>query len=548
MLPWQYRTQYQISIRVRIGEGFTAGISQLIYTYVTHIDRGLIIMFFNFPTGFMFLPQQQRSLAIIQSAKSTRKPTSESRQSLPQLPLFFLMSLLTALGGQSILQVATAQAQPANTRVTQARIIEILEGNQVFIQNRRANVNDVAREREQVSTRASRAQLQFNNRAIARLGRNSSLTIGACGAQLQQGEMLVEGAAPACTSRVTSAVRGTTYTVTVDEQDRHYIRVWEGELELAHPDAGRDAIVVKGGEVYVADPSPRRSLVRKLTYEEYKDVFSGPLVNGHIDELKNQREIRRIYQDLYPSRVFPYKAAAPRPHRGHFSLAIRQDRPSRDFVIARVTLKSRRANGFLEERFVGDYLYPINSRAGFIRGLNPDDRIAVRIFTADEREPRLIGYSEFELLREYAAVSLVLSDRDDLDGTVRTVYGIDADQRGQIDDGVAIYDYFTQLNYPRSGDYQDTTATFLSTINTQDIDLNQFDPVDLPRPTTYFYHPDALVVGAFPLIGKTVPLFSARLLPTITALPYDRLEPVAIRADNRSAYEVTQQILNYRDR
>jgi hypothetical protein len=519
-------------------------------------------MTFNFLTRDLFhdlhdqLHQPQRSLNLPNSPKSPQSSqlltSAQSVQAVKRsskLPLYFLVSLLSALGGQSALRVATAQAQPTtNTKVTQARIIEILEGNQVFIQDRRARVNDIARERERVSTTSSRAQLQFNNRAIARLGRNSSLTIGACGAQLQRGEMLVEGAAPACTSRVTSAVRGTTYTVTVDESGRHYIRVWEGELELADPEAGRDAIVVKGGEVYVSDPSPRQSVVRKLTQAEYEDTFSGPLITNYIDDLKNSREIRRVYQELYPDKVFPYKAAAPRPHRGHFSLAIRQDRPSSDFVIARVTLKSRRANGFLEERFVGDYLYPINSRAGFIRGLNPDDRVAVRIFTADEKSPKLIGYSEFELLPEYAAVSLVLPDRRDLDGTVRTVYGIDADQRGAIDDGVPVYDYFTQLNYPRSGDYQDTTATFLSTINSQDIDLRLFDPVDLPNPTTNFYYADNLVIGAFPLVSKTVPLFSDRLLPTITALPYDRLEPVAIRADNRSAYEVTQQILNYRDR
>jgi hypothetical protein len=469
------------------------------------------------------------------------------------LPLYFLISMLTALTSQAALTTAAAKAQTANTRVTQARIIEILEGNQVFIQNRRARVNDVARERQSVSTRASRAQLQFNNRAIARLGRNSSLTIGSCGAQLQQGEMLVDGAAPACTSRVTSAVRGTTYTVTVDENDHHYIRVWEGKLELDHPEANREAIVVRGGEVYVAHPSPQRSIVRQLSHEEYEDVFSGPLINDYLDELDNAREIRRIHQDLYPDKAFPFKGVPRRPHRGHFSLSIRQERPTQDFVIARVTLKSRRGNGFREERYVGDYLYPINSRAGFIRGLNPDDRIAVRLFTADEREPKLIGYSEFELLPEYAAVSIVLPEDRQPNGVVRTVYGIDADQRGEIDNNVGVYDYVTAINYPRSDEYLDTTATFLDEVAAQDIDMRAYDPVDLPSPTRgsqYHdtYYPDNLVSGAFPLIGKTLPLFAPRLLRTINALPYDRMEPVSIRADNRSAYEVTQQILNYKDR
>jgi hypothetical protein len=469
------------------------------------------------------------------------------------LPLYFLVSLLTALSGQVAFNANSAKAQTGNVRVTRARIIEILEGNQVFIQNRRARVNDVARERESVSTRASRAQLKFNNRAIARLGRNSSLTIGSCGAQLQQGEMLIQGPAPACTSRVTGAVRGTTYTVTVDDNGREAFRVWEGRIEVTPENSNNDPIAVRGGEAYIFDPRRGDGLVREISHEEYEDVFSGPLISDYLDELENEGEIKRIHRDLYPDKAFPFKGVPLRPHRGHFSLSIRQDNPTQDFVIARVTLKSRRGNGFREERYVGDYLYPINTRAGFIRGLNPDDRIAVRLFTADEREPRLIGYTEFELLREYSAVSIVLPEGRAPNGVVRTVYGIDADQRGEIDDRVAVYDYLTSLNYPRSGDYLDTTANFLDVVAAQDIDQRNYDPIDLPSPTRgsqYHdtFYPDNLAVGAFPLVGKTVPLFSASLLRTINALPYERMEPVAIRSDDRSAYEVTQQILNYKDR
>ncbi|AFY69454.1 FecR family protein [Thalassoporum mexicanum PCC 7367] len=490
-------------------------------------------------------PRSSRSRTVNQPNQAAKRSNS--------LPLYFLVGILTALSGQVMLSANPVKAQTTNTRVTRARIIEILEGNQVFIQNRRARVNDVARERQQVSTRSSRAQLRFNNRAVARLGRNSSLTIGSCGAQLQRGEMLVEGPAPACTSRVTSAVRGTTYTVTIDDSGREAFRVWEGRIDVTPENSNEEAIAVRGGEAYIFDPRQGDGLVRQISHEEYEDVFSGDLVVDYLDELEDVREIRRIHQDLYPDRVFPFKGVPLRPHRGHFSLSIRQDQPTQDFVIARVSLKSRRGNGFREERYVGDYLYPINTRAGFIRGLNPDDRIAVRLFTADEDDPKLIGYSEFDLLREYAAVSIVLPEDRQPSGTVRTVYGIDADQRGAIDSGVTIYDYLTSLNYPRSGDYLDTSVTFLDVVAAQDINMRLYDPGNLPSPTRGSqYHdthyPNSLSIGAFPLIAETMPVFSPSLLRTINALPYERMEPVAIRADDRSAYEVTQQILNYKDR
>ncbi len=93
------------------------------------------------------------------------------------------------------------------------------------------------------------------------------------------------------------------------------------------------------------------------------------------------------------------------PHRGHFSLAVLQSPDRLSQVIARVSLKSKRSNGFLQERFVGDYRFTVNQRATFIRSLNPGDRLVVRLFDLQNRP---LGYTEVQLLKDFSTISLVL--------------------------------------------------------------------------------------------------------------------------------------------
>ncbi len=61
--------------------------------------------------------------------------------------------------------------------VTRARVTDILDGNQVYIQNRQIQVNAVANRSENVRTGNARVQLSFNTGAVARLAKNSVLTV-----------------------------------------------------------------------------------------------------------------------------------------------------------------------------------------------------------------------------------------------------------------------------------------------------------------------------------------------------------------------------------
>ncbi|PZU92612.1 MAG: hypothetical protein DCF32_23525 [Leptolyngbya sp.] len=109
---------------------------------------------------------------------------------------------------------------------------EILDSNQVYIQNRAAQVNSVAQQRQQVRTRDARASLRFNSGAVARLAHNSSLVVGQC-AQLNRGTLLVNGNLNGCSTSVVAGVRGTIYTIEVTEIGETIVQVFEGEVVVA---------------------------------------------------------------------------------------------------------------------------------------------------------------------------------------------------------------------------------------------------------------------------------------------------------------------------
>ena len=133
------------------------------------------------------------------------------------------------LVGLCVFSLALPQIAPVFAQSTQAIVQEILDGNQVFIQNQQASVNDVARAQQQVRTGNSRTALLFDTGAVARLSANSVLRIGQC-AQLRRGTILINGAINACSSGITTGVRGTTYLLEVDESGNQQVKVLEGEV------------------------------------------------------------------------------------------------------------------------------------------------------------------------------------------------------------------------------------------------------------------------------------------------------------------------------
>ena len=126
-----------------------------------------------------------------------------------------------------------AYAQP----ITQATIVEILDGDQVYIENRKVREQAVAKSGEQVRTQQARAGLRFNIGAGIRLGRNSSVVVGGGCIRLNRGTVLVAGATAGnrgCLRSVVAATRGTVYIMELEDSGQGRITVLEGAIEVSN--------------------------------------------------------------------------------------------------------------------------------------------------------------------------------------------------------------------------------------------------------------------------------------------------------------------------
>ena len=226
------------------------------------------------------------------------------------------------------------------------------------------------------------------------------------------------------------------------------------------------------------------------------------------------------------------------PHRGHFSLAILQSQPRLSQVIARISLKSKSQKKFIKERFVGDYRFNINQRATFIRGLNPGDRLVVRLFDLQNRP---LGYSEVQLLKDFSTISLILPSDPSAYGIVRTVYGVDSQRIGRIDSNVKVYDYFTQIQTTTV--LTQTVARFLTT--SQGIPLNLFNVAGLPQAPSQFTYTNAFAKGDQSLIERTIDVFTREMPPAMQVLP--QLSSLIAITDSQSTFDVVRKMLDYKD-
>lgn len=225
---------------------------------------------------------------------------------------------------------------------------------------------------------------------------------------------------------------------------------------------------------------------------------------------------------------------------GNFSLAILQKQATLNNVIARVSVRSRTAQGFSSERFLGDFRYKINKKARFVKGLKAGDRAIVRLFNT---ENQFIGYSEFELLSENSAVTLVLPDQPAATRIVRTIYGVDTNQDSTIDSGTQIYDYFTQVSQVTRQSYQSARVTFFSSV--QSFNVNAFTLAGLPTPRPTCTYPTSFSSGSFLLVDRSIEVFRSGLSSALIALPGQQVQTINISSTNLSIYDVNQLFVTY---
>ncbi|MFN3361844.1 MAG: hypothetical protein ACK421_10525 [Pseudanabaenaceae cyanobacterium] len=428
----------------------------------------------------------------------------------------------------------------AQTGVSRATVTAILESNQVFIQERQAKLRDVVQRQQQVRTGAARAELTFDNKAVARLGRNTRFTVGECGVQLQQGSVLVSGVS-ACTNSVTAAVRGTTYIMTVHGNGKEEYQVLEGRVEFNKTTDPHQWAMEAGDKCFV-EPD-RQGVVRaKLSQGEYVRQLRGWAFRGfEMDQARFER-LRTTYSRLFPNTRFPLRQRLL-TNRGNFILTIHQRDPQLQEVIVRIAWQRKRNNAYLPERFVGDFLFPINQKAQFRRGIEPFERISIRLF---DRENRFLGYTEWEGLDDNAAVSVILPSEPELYGTLRTVVGEDSNQDGVIDPDAFVYDFFSSVKTAADTPRERTEVIFVK--DGQGINRSAFTIANLPPFPETPEFPDGFYEPLFsPLDRSTFP-FRAGLEAPLLTVP-GRVNPlVPVSPNGQSVFDLPKEILKYRSR
>jgi len=263
-------------------------------------------------------------------------------------------------------------------------------------------------------------------------------------------------------------------------------------------------------------------IVSKKVYDDEDDDY---------DDRSSERKDRKEREGV--------ELSNKNPHRGHFSLAVLQSQPRLSQVIARISIKSKNKKKFIKERYVGDYRFAINQRATFIRGLNPGDRLVVRLFDLQNRP---LGYSEVQLLKDFSTISLILPSNPSAYGILRTVSGIDSQRIGRIDRNVRVYDYFTQIQTTTV--ISQTVARFLST--SQGIPVNLFNVAGLPQVPNQSTYTNAFFKGEQSLVDRAISVFTRDVPSVMQVLPGQLTSLIPID-NNQPTFDVVRKILDYKD-
>lgn len=218
----------------------------------------------------------------------------------------------------------------------------------------------------------------------------------------------------------------------------------------------------------------------------------------------------------------------PAKGTGEFTLAIWQPAANLSEVTARISAMSKDSN-YARERYIGDYRYQVNQRAKFVGGVNPGDRIVVRLYNYQNR---LIGFTEFEVLPQKSSVNIILGNRPLVSRIVRTVYGVDVDENAAIDKGATTYDFYTNITGPTPSQ---ETVVFLR--DTQGIDQTWYQVAGLPVPPETGAFSSAIRATE----AQQISIFPADLPPVLTAVPGSQKAIVNLAANNQSTFNLNSE-------
>jgi hypothetical protein len=215
-----------------------------------------------------------------------------------------------------LVAMALLAVTPAAGRAAEkATVREILDGRELYIDERQARVKDTAVTPQEVTTRNSRGQLSFSSGAAGRLNRFSQLRLGSDCFLLRKGQVLVSGQQNGCTRSSRLSVRGTHYLLEVDESGASELSVLEGSVEVeplldGQPSGGAPT-TVNAGERLRLSPLGVVLEVLKLTSGDYSRILSGPLFTDFRTPLPAIGSLETYLRSSVPGVSIPSTPAMP---------------------------------------------------------------------------------------------------------------------------------------------------------------------------------------------------------------------------------------------
>ena len=181
---------------------------------------------------------------------------------------------------------------PATAQITQAIVQEILDKGEVFVQDEKATLQQVAAFNEVVATKdESRTALLFSNLAAGRLAPNSIVTVGQC-VEVQEGQLVASGPVNGCLGGFVADVQGTIYVMDADDGGK--FQVLEGTVKV---EKGNETVEVGQGE-QVAVEGGILGEVEKISFQDFVKILKGALFDGFTIPLPNEEKLLGICQEL----------------------------------------------------------------------------------------------------------------------------------------------------------------------------------------------------------------------------------------------------------
>lgn len=220
--------------------------------------------------------------------------------------------LLSLLWGFCLALILGGIHRPAIAHINATTIVEILDGEEVFIENQKAQVRDRATLQQTIKTQESRASLLFNNGAAGRMSSNSAITIGQC-IEVQHGFLLASGPANGCTASFSIDVQGTIYIIEVNEEGKTNLKVLEGRVEVT-PKGNAQPIAINQGEQLNISTNGIFGKIVALSQADVESLLKGVLFDGFEIEIPGMEKLQTALENLYPNINLPRLPGFSRPN------------------------------------------------------------------------------------------------------------------------------------------------------------------------------------------------------------------------------------------